>query len=309
MLNDMGFILSLRINFSKGLMKLLKFNPIVAVALTMLLTACGGDKATSEQEEGKPSEISTTLVETESEDEDVYEFIPPSPIQIASMFNNANLDYNAELPCTNAMVTEFSSKFEKSLAFGIYSSDLAYSVMNEKYNEASDHLKTLKQLSQDIGLETVFNSGDIIERFENNIGNQDSIIDILIYVQENTDDYIEENGKDDLSVIYYTGAWIEGMYFGAKTVANDPDKLIGITISQQMTFAKILHKGLSHMHEQSDDIEDLKESIQEVIDTFNQMETVINLGEDIEYIDVVLTEEELSTMSGKIIELRESIIH
>ena len=103
-------------------------------------------------------------------------------------------------------------------------------------------------------METIFNSSGLIERFEANVANQDSIIEILILLQENTDDYIEENGKEDLSVIYYTGAWIEGMYMGANTVMKDQEKRVGVLISEQMTLAEILIKGLEHIKDQNDDI-------------------------------------------------------
>ena len=148
----------------------------------------------------------------------------------------------------------------------------------------------------------------MIERFEANVANQDSIIDILIFLQENTDDYIEENGKEDLSVIYYAGAWIEGIYMGANTVMKDQEKRVGVLISEQMTFAEILVKGLTHVEEQNDDIADLTHDIQDLVDTYYNLESVTALGEEAGYIDIALTKDEITLMSGKIVELRESIV-
>jgi len=272
-----------------------------------LLNSCG---ETEEKKEVHFPEITQAEIE-EDIDNDVsadYEFIPPSTLQVASIFKKAGLVYDLKLTNPRSRVDEYSTKFYQSLAFGVYSSDLAYSVMHEKYDEASEFLKTLRTLGSKIGLETVFNSEDLVERFEANVGNQDSIIDILIYVQENTDDYIEENGKVDLSVIYYTGAWIEGMYMGANTVMKNQEKRIGVLISEQMTIAEILLKGLEHIEEQSDDIDDLIDSIQDLIDTYNNLESVLKLGDEVDYIDIVLTNKEIILMSGKIVELRESIV-
>ena len=126
-------------------------------------------------------------------------------------------------------------------------------------------------------------------------------------LQENTDDYIEENGKEDLSVIYYTGAWIEGMYMGANTVMKDQEKRVGVLISEQMTLAEILVKGLQHIEDQSDEIADLMDAIQALVDTYDNLESVTTLGEEADYIDIVLTKDEITLMSGKIVELRESI--
>jgi len=237
-----------------------------------------------------------------------YEFIPPSTLQVASIFKKAGLSYDLKLTNPTSRIDEYSTKLSQSLAFGVYSSDLAYSVIHEKYNEASEFLKTLRTLGSKIGLETIFNSSGLIERFEANVANQDSIIDILILLQENTDDYIEENGKEDLSVIYYTGAWIEGIYMGANTVMKDQEKRVGVLISEQMTLGEILVKGLKHVEDQNDDIQDLIDDIQDLVDTYYNLESVTTLGEEADYIDIVLTKDEIILMSGKIVELRESIV-
>jgi hypothetical protein len=237
-----------------------------------------------------------------------YEFIPPSTLQVASIFKKAGLSYDLKLTNPTNRIDEYSTKLSQSLAFGVYSSDLAYSVIHEKYNEASGFLKALRTLGSKIGLETIFNSSGLIERFEANVANQDSIIDILILLQENTDDYIEENGKEDLSVIYYTGAWIEGIYMGANTVMKDQEKRVGVLISEQMTLGEILVKGLEHVEDQNDDITDLIDDIQDLVDTYYKLESVTTLGEEADYIDIVLTKDEIILMSGKIVELRESIV-
>ena len=143
-------------------------------------------------------------------------------------------------------VDNYTDKFSQSICFGVYSCDLAYTVLNNQYDEASEYLRCIKNLGSKIGLETVFNSENIITRFEKNIGNKDSIVDILIYVQENTDAYIDDNGMNDLSVVYFIGAWVEGMYLGVKTLDSETEKNIGILLSEQMGILEILLGGLEH---------------------------------------------------------------
>lgn len=278
--------------------------------LILFISSCGNSETTDLSDEIHPGDNIIVNYESSNDQEDIdeYLFIPPSPLQVASIFKKAGLEFDERILCSIEKVDDYTTKFEQALIFGSYSSDLAYCVKNEEYAKASDYLKALRTVGTKIGLETIFNSKDVIERFESNIGNQDSIIDILIFIQENTDDYIEENGKDELSVIYYTGAWIEGMYLGAKTVMENGDKKIGVLISEQMTIAEILLNGLQHIEEQSDDIIDLEESIKEIIDTFYSLESVLSFGENIDYVNVELSDDELTTMSGKIIDLREGIV-
>ena len=279
---------------------------IILLSILTIMAACG---ETIEEKEVH-AEISQDKIMEESDDEVSadYEFIPPSTLQVASIFKKAGLSYDLKLTNPTSRINEYSTTLSQSLAFGVYSSDLAYSVIHEKYNEASGFLKSLRTLGSKIGLETIFNSSGLIERFEANVSNQDSIIDILILLQENTDDYIEENGKEDLSVIYYTGAWIEGIYMGANTVLKDQEKRVGVLISEQMTFGEILVKGLKNIEDQNDDIIDLIDDIQDLVDTYYKLESVTTLGEEADYIDIVLTKDEIILMSGKIVELRESIV-
>jgi len=290
-------------------MRILKQFTLFIMLLSFFTLANGCGESIEKKEVDFPEisqdEIEEAIYNEVSAD---YEFIPPSTLQVASIFKKAGLSYDLKLTNPTSRIDEYSTKLSQSLAFGVYSSDLAYSVIHEKYNEASEFLKTLRTLGSKIGLETIFNSSGLIERFEANVANQDSIIDILILLQENTDDYIEENGKEDLSVIYYTGAWIEGIYMGANTVMKDQEKRVGVLISEQMTLGEILVKGLKHVEDQNDDIQDLIDDIQDLVDTYYNLESVTTLGEEADYIDIVLTKDEIILMSGKIVELRESIV-
>ena len=280
------------------------------IILLSFFAIANGCSETIETDEVYIPEISQLGSEDMFDDEisSDYDFIPPSTLQVAAIFKKSGLIYDSKFTNPIERIDAYSTKLSQSLAFGVYSSDLAYSVIHEKYDEASGFLKTLRTLGSKIGLETIFNSSGLIERFEANVANQDSIIDILIFLQENTDDYIEENGKEDLSVIYYTGAWIEGIYMGANTVMKDQEKRVGVLISEQMTFAEILVKGLKHLEDQNDDIADLTAAVQNLVDSYYKLESVTALGEEAGYIDIVLTKDEIILMTGKILELRESIV-
>lgn len=264
-----------------------------AVLLTgMVFQSCGSNN--EENNHGGQNTSETVIIEEEEDPDDVYTFVPPSPLQVASIFKKAGLSYDATLPNDVSNIANYTEKFQQSLNFGVYSSDLAYCVKNEKYDEAGKYLGALKELSGKIGLETVFASEDLVDRFNKNIGNQDSIVNILIYVQENTDDYIAENGKVDLSVVYYAGAWTEGMYFGAMAAKADPNNFeLGSLISEQMTIGQSIQKGLLELNSGNIDAEDFAGSIGEIVDMFNNFESVKALGEDAAYLDIYLTAEEI----------------
>jgi hypothetical protein len=236
-----------------------------------------------------------------------YEFMPPSPIQIASILKKVNMPYEDGLTNPTENADMYATKFKQTLNFGVYSCDLAYCVTNDKYEQAAKFLKASKKLSSKIGLEAIFKSENIINRFESNIGNQDSIMEILFHVQMMTDDYIDDNELRDLSVIYFTGAWVEGMNIGTHTILGNDDHKISVLLSEQMTIARSIIRGLRNVKEQNDEISDLTDHIEEVVNIYHNLWSVKKKGENIDYLDVELNHDEVVEISEMILELREEI--
>tara|TARA_B100000965_G_C19521284_1_gene726667 strand:- start:260 stop:1141 length:882 start_codon:yes stop_codon:yes gene_type:complete len=236
-----------------------------------------------------------------------FEFMPPSPIQIASILKKANMNYEEGLTNEISKSKLYSTKFKQTINFGVYACDLAYCVTNDKFAEASKYLKVSKELASKIGMESIFASGNLIERFEKNVGNQDSVMSILFDIQIITDDYIQDNDLIDLSVIYFTGAWVEGMNIGTHTILGNNDHKISVLLSEQMTIARSLIKGLRAVKNQTDDLIDLTDHIEEVADAYHNLWSVKKEGENIQYLDVELKHEEAISISEMILELREEI--
>ena len=250
--------------------------------------------------------INSESIETNIVEQD-FEFMPPSPIQIASILKKANMSYEEGLTNKIENADTYTTKFKQTVNFGVYACDLAYCVTNDKYEEASNYLKVANKMSAKIGLESIFQSNHLVERFEKNIGNQDSIMDILFHVQMMTDDYIHDNDLRDLSVIYFTGAWVEGMNIGTHTILGNDDHKISILLSEQMTIARSIIKGLRAVQNQTDDLTDLTDHIEEVVEAYNNLWSVKQEGENIDYLDVELKHDEVVSISEKVLELREEI--
>lgn len=287
-----------------------KITSIFILALSLIIVQCSSESLAddtkkssenlSESEKSHSIEIDTT--------ENDYSFVAPSPIQIASILQKAEMKYMDGITNEISNNDNYTTVFHQSINFGVYASDIAYCVTNEKYDEAGNYMKVIKDLSNKIGLETIFQSSNLIQRFEDNIGDQDSIMDLLIYIQTNTDDYIQDNELNDLNVIYLTGAWIEGMFLGTQTIVGDVDKKISLLLSEQMTIANALIKGLEHIEDKNDDITDLTDHIKDVVEEYNNLWSNKQAGENIEYLDIELKHEEVELISSMIVDLRNEII-
>ena len=277
---------------------------------TLLMTQCGGGNEdvinkTTEETVNTNQEVSPRI-EIDTTDYD-YEFVPPSPIQIASILRKANMPYEDGLTNPTENADNYASQYKQSLNFGVYACDLAYCVTNNKSTEAAEYLKTVKKMSAKVGLSAVFDNESLIKRFENNIGNQDSVMSLLFDIQMLTDDYIQDNELRDLSVIYFTGAWVEGMNIGTHTIVGNTDHKISVLLSEQMTIAESIIRGLRAVENPSNDLVDLTDHIEEVVDAYHNLWSVKKEGENIEYLDVELTHDEVVSISDMILELREEI--
>lgn len=273
----------------------------IFTAFLVFLSACGeGGEVMTESTE--------VFVEAETpKEEENYSFVPPSPLKVANIFRKAGLKYDEQLPNPPGNVTGYSTFNQKALNFGVYSADLAYCILHKQPEKGSDYLKAIRQLGNEIGLASVFSTNNIVSRFETNISNTDSIVELLTEIQSATDDYIQEYEENDLSAIYYTGAWIEGMFLGAETAMDSKDKKLGTKLAEQMNIAVSILRGLQSMEDRAEDIVELENEIKGLIKTFNQFESVKKLGEDIAFLDAELSAEEVSVLAGKIIELRTKI--
>ncbi|MBM78641.1 MAG: hypothetical protein CL846_09170 [Crocinitomicaceae bacterium] len=295
----------------KNNLKKLSELSVRVLAISFICIQCTSSSSSNKNEKDitqvSDSESSHSIeIELDTTESD-YAFIAPSPIQIASIIQKAEMSYVDGITNEIENVNNYTTLFHQSINFGVYASDIAYCVTNDKYDEAGNYMKVIKDLSKKIGLETVFQSSNLIDRFEENIGNQDSIMDLLIYIQTHTDDYIQDNGLNDLNVIYFTGAWIEGMFLGTHAVVGDADKKISILLSEQMTIANSLIRGLEHIKDKNDDITDLTEHIKNVVSEYNNLWSNKQAGENIEYLDTELKHEEVVKISSMITELRNEI--
>ena len=102
--------------------------------LAVLLIQCNGSSDSQNiaaSNEENQEDIATTSIEIDTNEYE-FMFIPPSPIQIASILRKANMPYEEGLTNPTANAETYSTQFKQSLNFGVYACDLAYCVTNDK---------------------------------------------------------------------------------------------------------------------------------------------------------------------------------
>lgn len=275
--------------------------------ITVLFACAEAPKNEHAEDAAETEEVVAEEAETMTEEED-NSFMLPSPIQIAAIFNRAGLKYESDLTNPVGNLTNYNTKTAKYLNFGIYSADLAYAVLNNQQQPAIDYLNSVRKLSDEIGMPSIFGSGELIESFEKNIGNQDTVLRILTTIKRRTDEYLAENAEESKEAIFFSAAWIEGMYLGANS-ASDQSKLTP-KIIEQMTILENVIKAIKAQNDDTMDITFLIDGLNGILTTFEGFEEVKMLeDEDKDIEDITLTEEELNTLNTEITALRTQIVN
>lgn len=269
---------------------------------TLAIASCGGGDKVDELDTDTLAETIDTTSEMPG---DEMMAVLPSPVAVAEIFASAGIGYKKELPNSLDNVSKYSTSYKKAINFGVYTSDLAFCIVSEKNKEASDYLKAIRTLGNEIGLNQVFDDESLLQRFDKNISNQDSLTDLMIEIKSRIDDYHEQNGEMEKTFIYFSGAWIEGMYLGAMNA--EKNEKAGKAMSAQFYMLDDILKGLAKVQKSSSDYNGLIGSLNDLKTTYAGFETVKAAGPDAMY-DVNLTPEETKTIAAKVIALRNDLV-
>lgn len=245
-------------------------------------------------------------------------FSVPSPIQTAFLLKSAGTDYKPSMLAPVSKADEQATTFEKALILGLYGADLAYVSIYNQNQDAISFIKTVKQLSNELNINEVFNE-TMIEKYEKNVGNEDSLMAMISEAFQLADGYLKENEQEDLSVMVLAGGWVETLYFATNIVQETENQDVLNRIGEQKVTIENLIKLLVPFRS--------NRTVGDILNNLNELE---NLYDNIQFSytykepeikedskltiiksesTVKMTEEQLHTITTKIGEIREGILN
>ena len=290
--------------------KIFSYNVFIGLGVLLFIASCGGNEV-DKKEELKDS--TNTITSTDNNNEtNLYTL--PSPMQIASILKKAGLKYYTGLtnPIDNLSKYNSRNTVGKTLIMGVYLSDLSYCILNKKTEEGEKYFKICTQLSESIGLAKAFQDNNVPIRLEKNMNNEDSVSNIMSEIQMQSDNMLEENQQEYISIIAFSGAWIECMYTGTQVYMKEKNANVSTNIIEQMGIAENIIKALkANMSKDADVTELLKDmnSLDEMYDNFKSVKEIKATDPDvIDPAKISIGVDELLNFSNKIQEIRERII-
>ncbi len=168
----------------------------------------------------------------------------PSPVRISYLFYQAYLDFQPSLLHPIATYDNYTLGIDRLIAFGVYSSDLAYAAFNQRESEAKERFVLLEKISSDLGFSFPEENKTLLERFEKNITQMDTIIHLLSRYQLMVDDYIQANGEQSKAMVVFASAWLETLYLGCSVKNLDVNAELLETLIYQNELCHIIVSNL-----------------------------------------------------------------
>lgn len=282
---------------------------LFAFSLGMVMVSCGNSEPDDNLNVVDTTNHDNDLTEDMFESPDI-DYHLPSPLQVASIFKKSGLAYHSNItnPTTNA--SKYSGELKQMLNFGVYSADMAYCVLNEQSNEGRKYLGVITDLAEQIGMEAVFENKDLMDRFDKNIEDKDSIEILMIDIHERTETYMEDNDMQHQSSIHFAGAWTEGMYLGVYDYEKNKNKDgLGAQITEQMSILNNIIKGLKDPKNSGTDLGWLITDMENIQTTFDGFASVQAYMADENATELELSDEDFKVLGDLIKSLRSKIIN
>ncbi len=204
-------------------MKFTRLNAYLLALLAMVgLWSCGGSKNDANQNANEFNQAEESL---NDQVQDVINNLP-SPSEIPYLLQATGAEFNQSLLNDRNKVDKYSALSDKAaLNLGVYTTDIGYLSSYEKTQEAIDYLNSAKKLADNLGVIGTFDVS-VLQRFEANIANKDSLANILNAATKSSEKYLKDNSRNKLAALLLTGSFVEGLYISTGLIKTYPKDLL-----------------------------------------------------------------------------------
>ncbi|MFY0626887.1 MAG: hypothetical protein JXR07_11355 [Reichenbachiella sp.] len=188
--------------------------------------SCGDDKKKSKGELEAEAEVFDAAEKQLLSEIDKVVQDMPSPSEVPYMLMATGADFNKALvnPLENAS-KYYNSADKAAMNLGAYSTDIGYLSSYDKVQDALKYLETCQKLADQIGIASAFEL-ELMERFESNLGNKDSLASLIDYAMEVAQEKLEATDRLTMVAMVLSGSYIEGLYLSCMVLETYPEDLL-----------------------------------------------------------------------------------
>ncbi len=246
-------------------------------------------------------------------------FTLPSPYQATYSVKKSNLEFKKSILNPPDNVSNYTTNFQQSLNIGIYGTDLGYLNIYDQIPEVISYFTVIKKLSFELGIQNALQT-EIIDKIEENIDNQDSLLIYLTNTYKQFDSYLKFNNRKEIGALIVAGGWIESLYILSQGAVDSKNRQIINRIGEQKHPLDNLIEILSPYYYKSQEFSDLVDSLVDlayefdgIIYSYTYEEPVIEINNKHTLVrstsNVIISEYHLKTIANKISSIRNKIIY
>ena len=284
--------------------------------LVLIMFGCGGNQKQIEEipQDERVVSKNTTLFNIDNK-----LFYMPNPVQTALLMKEIAAPFSKEILNPTNKIEKYNTSFKQAVNIGVYGADLGYITANNQNQEALSHLGAVKKLSDELGVSSSFNFGEL-EKFGNNAGNQQEMLGIITTAYKGCEEFLRKDGRHDIAGLIMAGALVESLYFAVHFASMKNNQDVINRIGEQMrsidNIILILnpHYSKTDAPEFSDFVDklvDLQTQFQVVKFNYTFKESTVDEGKKLCTVNcatvIEMSDMVLKTITDKIKSIRESI--
>lgn len=157
----------------------------------------------------------------------------PSPLETSMLLKQSGIAYDEAYLNSPDNLSKYNTSHKKALNLGVYGTDLGYTNIYEKTLDGIQYLSAIKSLSNDLNIGQFFDI-NTISRLASNSSNIDSLMLMTTQNFNSINAYLQEQGRENLSVLLLVGGWVEAMKITCEVTAmNRGQKALLETVGAQ----------------------------------------------------------------------------
>jgi hypothetical protein len=246
-------------------------------------------------------------------------FTLPSPYQATYTIKNSDIGFQESFLNPPDNLSNYNTNFQQAINIGIYGTDLGYLNIYDQIPDVISYFTVIKRLSLELGINSAIQI-ELIEKIEENIDNQDSLLYYLTNTYRQFDSYLKTNSRKDIGVLIVTGGWIESLYILSQSAVESKNRQLINRLGEQKHPLDNLIEILSPYYYKSkdfslliDELVDLAYEFDGIIYSYtykkpkihpDKKHTIVNSTSN-----VIISEYHLKTIANKISSIRNKIIY
>ena len=291
-------------------------NKILVLLLIVFMVACGTNKKKQSEETAK--EFEKTKNQVEKKVEQALNDIPP-PSEIPYIIHNTGADFNPNIVNDLKKYESYMISPEKAaFNLGIYATDIGYLTSYGKTQDALNYMDVCLKLADAVGVQDAIDM-HMLERFERNMSNTDSLSAIINEVIANSDRYLNDNNRSNIAALVVSGNYIEALYIATQIIDTYPKDLL--PDDQRMTILAPMIRLLADQKNTLKDMISLLKSVETkdewILATINSLDEMyenylkFNPSEKIREGkgNEVLNDEVLANLTQQVSKIRSNIVY